>query len=245
MNASQPRFLDDSALAKVWIGVAFGAVVLIAHSFWTPEVEPMRPRELALDTSDKETFNDARSGENLDFIFRPLFWSSRRPTNVTEAPTDEVIFQPTETVASASLEGVTLLGVFSSNSKRGAIFSSRTDGARRLYVGESLQGWRLERAELRSAILTNGDGALAELELAVASSLPLPEAVANRSDTSQGGSADAPDGSQMAKNSVASESKREPADSPMTFEAIADRKRLEAEAADAEKAARSKEVKNG
>lgn len=244
MSALRPSLLSDTVLAKVWIGVAFSGLALVAHSFWSPDVEPMRPRELAPDTSAIEPFNDVRSDESMDFIFRPLFWSSRRPASRTEAAVDEVVEQPAETVASTSLEGVTLLGVFSSNSKQGAIFSNETNEVTRLYVGESLQGWRLERAELRSAIFRNGDGALAKLELAVASSLPLPEAVATRGDTRRVGSSGAPDSPQIINNSAAGESKREPANIPMTFEAIADRKRLEAESADAGKTARSKEDKN-
>ena len=54
-------------------------------------------------------------------------------------------------VPAGSIDGVRLLGVFSSGEAGGAIFSQRKRAASRLR-GRALRGWRLASTGLRSAV---------------------------------------------------------------------------------------------
>ena len=202
-----------------------GVALLIANLFWQPTVEPYMPAELAVNSPARSVPSGMDEEESLDFIFRPLFMSSRRPLErgatdpvpvpiaSQQAPSDEQL-----------LEGYQLLGVFSSGERGGVILLNQANERVRLFSGDALEGWVLDRTELRSAYFRDASGRAASLELAVASSLPMP--------TSRALSREAESGADV--NSAGSgkgNSSSPPAyDGPVTFESIATRQRQEMEA---------------
>ena len=91
------------------------------------------------------------------WLARPLFWEGRRPQDVV------VEAEPEENDSAGKLEGITLLGLFGAGEQGGAILAVKGE-QRRLLVGDSLRGWRLETLSGRTALFV-ADGREAELEL--------------------------------------------------------------------------------
>ena len=134
-----------------------------------------------------------------------------------------VAAQPKQEVSSPSLlEGYQLLGVFSSGGRGGVILLNKAKERVRLFTGDSVEGWELDRTELRSAYFSDAAGGVATLELAVASTLPMPMMAVPSGVTGAG------------VNSAADVSGNENAppayDGPVTFESIANRQKQEMEA---------------
>ena len=211
-----------SHLREIAGAVAVGSLLLIANLFWQPTVEPRLPAELAVVSPTSAPVSEMTEEESLDFIFRPLFLTTRRPLERV-APEEVVAAQPKQQVSSPSLlEGYQLLGVFSSGGRGGVILLNKAKERVRLFTGDSVEGWELDRTELRSAYFLDAAGGVATLELAVASTLPMPVMAV-------------PSGSAGADvNSAADASSNEDAppayDGPVTFESIANRQKQEMEA---------------
>jgi len=72
------------------------------------------------------------------------------------------------------MEGYQFLGIFSSDGASGVIVETQQKEKMRLGIGGSTGGWTLEKIDLRSAQFVDASGKTASLDLAVASSLPLP-----------------------------------------------------------------------
>lgn len=235
MNLSSVLILPSNYVRNIWLAVAAAGVVLSANSFRSPSVAPSAPAELRSEDVAPAAVQVMTAEDSLDFIFRPLFWTSRRPPKAVE---QEIIAsqQVAVDVDTSSLDGYSLLGVFSSGERQGVIVETKEDERLRLYMGDQLDGWRLVGTSLRQAFFEAPDGSSAGLELAVASSLPPPasavpaRAPAKNGDSEAGGS-----------GSVASDLTDEPS-SPkseaMTFGAIAERKLREARAAQSEQGER-------
>ena len=212
-------------LQKIGIAAFAGALALLANALWQPAVVPHMPAELGMRSQSEELAAGMLEEDNLDFIFRPLFLTSRRPMERVVA---EQIVEPeplTTTTTAAVLEGYQLLGVFSSGSAGGVILLDDANERFRLFVGEALQGWVLDRTDLRSAHFHSDAGATAALELAVASTLPLPKVAAVSAQTPVQGSRA---GGGAATGQAKTES--EPVyDGPVTFESIGARQKREME----------------
>ena len=207
----------------------FGVATLLANNLWHPSVEPLYPKELELQAQTELSVSGTAQEDTLDFIFRPLFQSNRRPRETVA--TEEI--DPPELVELAAakvdaLAGYKLLGVFSSDTARGVILTKDSKERMRLYEGEFLHGWQLRGTNLRGASFSDDAGQELMLELAVASSLPIPPAVAppvaassaNESQTTASSSAEqANSGTQNANANEAAK-----AVAP-TFDAIAAKQR--------------------
>lgn len=158
-----------------WVALV-GSLTLIANILWSPSVEPLYPAELVMDVSSESPAQAMVQDESMDFIFRPLFLPARKPVEVAiqaePETTDEEILLPTTVDA---LKGYALLGVFSSDDVSGAILLKDEKERVRLYVGESLEGWQLQDTGLRAASFSSPQGDRVTLELALASTLPIPE----------------------------------------------------------------------
>ena len=130
-------------------------MLLAASHFFTPHIEPLYPAELS-QQGVGEAPPDWPTSAAKDFILRPLFSAARRP----EAPItiEEVATPPIEAIEAVSLEGISLLGVFSSSGKGGAILELEDSTRTRLYVGEQLNGWTLTDTHLRTATFTSSSG---------------------------------------------------------------------------------------
>ena len=143
-----------------------GAAISLALFLVTPKVEPFPPSELTM--LSEAPSQPAEADDSLDFIFRPLFLKDRRsPEPVLEAETRKALPPAMEV---ESLEGVTLLGIFSSGESAGIIIL-REGERQRIYAGEAVMGWTLTDVHSRTAFFNNDAGGVAELSLALASSL--------------------------------------------------------------------------
>ena len=217
-------WLSDHYLRMAWVAGA-GVLLVLANAFWRPSVTPQLPAELGASLPSKLVSPGMQKEETLDFIFRPLFLNTRRPrataAQVIKAP-PEPETNPNETL---SLEGFQLLGVFSSGDGGGIIFYDESQERKsRLYVGESIEGWRLESVANRNANFSNQAGRNAALKLALASTLPAPRLSSAQSNDSgqslgtpktEGGQKEMPQGSS---------SKKEPS-GPVTFDSIVEQQK--------------------
>lgn len=89
----------------------------------------------------------AAAGRN-EIIYRPLFWSSRRPVDTVAALADPDS-RPGE------LQGVKLLGLFGSGKQAGVIALVQ-DQKRRILLGDTVEGWTLESITPRTLVVSNG-----------------------------------------------------------------------------------------
>ena len=89
--------------------------------------------------------------ESLDFIDRPLFWSSRRPPVAAITEEVAVVAQVSDEAKAEKLEGIQLLGTFGSGDQSGVIVAAKDDERDRLYVGDTLSGWTLTEVASRAA----------------------------------------------------------------------------------------------
>ena len=213
-----------SHLKEIGLAVLLGVLALFANLFWQPSVTPFMPAELAVVSPVKTASSGMTKEESLDFIFRPLFLTTRRPLErVVAEPV--VIEQPSQQTLSPNLlEGYQLLGVFSSGTRGGAILLNEAKERVRIFTGDSVEGWILERTDLRAAHFRDVSGGSASLELAVASTLPMLRVVAPPVEaeavTRVNSTADTRGNNQAP-----------PAyDGPVTFESIANRQKQEAKA---------------
>lgn len=219
-------------LRPIGLVLALGILSVGVNALWAPSVEPIYPSNLApvVETAPQPD-RGLVAEESLDFIDRPLFWSSRRPP--VAVATDEVAVVTEESdaleAAAEQLEGVQLLGTFGSGDRSGAIIAAKDDERERLYVGDTLGGWTLIEVASRAAFFESPAGARATIDLAVASNLPKPATVASAAPVE----ATADDGGASSANEATPET-TEPARSsyrgPVTFDSIAQKQRERVEA---------------
>ena len=211
-------------LKEIGMCAGIGLALLVANIFWQPAVEPIMPAELKVATPGKLVSPSMTEEESLDFIFRPLFSTSRRPM---EPPAPELVVVPKpdqQSVDRRLLEGHQLLGVFSSGDRGGVILFDPAQERVRLYIGDSIGGWVLQSTDLRSAHFVDAAGGTASLELAMASSLPMPQSVAvspRREPATSVNTAGKGEGDNPSPPAY---------DGPVTFESIARRQKQEMEA---------------
>ena len=206
---------------------------VVINAVWPPSIDPLSPAELA-GTGGEESISGPQTAQaSLDFIFRPLFRPSRKPPAQKESAPTVAVQQTTEVAPMKILSGYSLLGVFASGETSGAIVSTTEGQRQRVYVGDQLDGWRLQRTSLRAAYFENAAGAEEAIELAVASSLPgLPTVApappnATPAATSTGGEQADSGGNAVAETANRPSRPR----GPVTFESIRARKLAEQEAA--------------
>ena len=205
---------------------------VVINAVWPPSINPISPAELAV-TGIDESMMTPQSVETLDFIFRPLFRPSRKPPAQIEPAPPVAVQQMPEVASMKILSGYILLGVFASGETSGAIVATKEGQRQRLYVGDQLDGWRLQGTSLRAAYFENAAGVEAAMELAVASSLPvLPTVATGRPKVTPAATSSEGERSDSGENAVPEIAKRrQRATGPVTFDSIAARKRAEQEAA--------------
>ena len=206
---------------------------VMINAVWSPSIDPISPAELARMGVEESMPLPRTAQASLDFIFRPLFRPSRKPPAQTVSTPTVEVHQTTEVASVKILSGYSLLGVFASGETSGAIVSTTEGQRQRVYVGDQLDGWRLQKTSLRAAYFENAAGVEAAIELAVASSLPeLPTVAPARPKVTPAATSAGGERSDSGKNDVAETAKRPMRPSgPVTFESIAARKRAEQEAA--------------
>ena len=221
MKWRELAFWPQSHLPQVGLGVAACLVMLSVNALVTPSVEPIYPAELDISSEIAGSETDGRV-QPQDFITRPVFQWSRRPT--VAVVVEQAMPEPVPEPPAETLDGAALLGVFASGGVGGAILKLE-DGTRlRLYTGESVNGWELTETALRSAVFVASSGATSRLELAVASTLPDLETVP---PVLQSKSPDAPPATEVAQTR---EAHSEPDTGRVSFGSIARDKALAVEA---------------
>ena len=174
MNAFHDQSLwADKILKPAWAAVAAGLALLLIVSLWTPDVEPIMPERTAVVGDTLALAEPDSVGSSDGFVDRPLFLTSRRPAvSPAEAPElgqSQTVYED----AAEQIEGVTLLGIFSSSDASGVIVSEKGVGHRRIFEGDQLQGWELVGVESRGAVFS-GAGKTARLDMQVVSKVPAP-----------------------------------------------------------------------
>ena len=211
-------------LREIGIAAGIGVALLCANFFWQPSVEPFKPAELAVASPAEPGSSGMVEEESLDFIFRPLFLSARRPIERVAPEVVVVAEVQSQTLDQQLLDGYQLLGVFSSGGRGGVILLDKAKERVRLFTGDSVEGWVLDSTDLRSANFVDAAGGRATLELAVASTLPMPRSATR--PLAAGASPDVNSAGSGGGNNAAP-----PAyDGPVTFESIARRQKQEMEA---------------
>jgi len=155
------------AVRYLLVGVALLGFLLFARWLWTPSVQPVLPAELESSYSALTGTVASPSQAPLDFIFRPLFNSSRTPRdNTAPVKAEEPVSSPEVVVVDMS--GYQLMGTFASEGREGVILKTKDGDRQRLLIGQVLDGWELDAVNARSGLFTNQSGEIAELGLALA-----------------------------------------------------------------------------
>ena len=175
-------------MKPAWAAVAAGASFVII-SLWTPDVEPIMPERTAVVGDTLALGEPDTAGSSDGFVTRPLFLTSRRPI-VSLAVA--VRIGPTPTVyedAVEQIEGVTLLGIFSSGDASGVIVSEKGVGHRRIFEGDHLQGWELVGVE--SGVRFFREGKTARLDMQIVSKVAVAAEAKQLDDRTNPGAASA------------------------------------------------------
>tara|TARA_B100001057_G_scaffold398306_2_gene408810 strand:- start:105 stop:632 length:528 start_codon:yes stop_codon:yes gene_type:complete len=169
MNALDDHSLwADKILKPAWATVSAGVTLLVIMSFWTPDVEPIMPERAALADDTLALGQPDSAGSSDGFASRPLFLSGRRPIALLEGTSELAQPEAVNEDVGEQIEGVTLLGIFSSGDASGVIVSEKGLGQRRIFEGEQLQGWELVGVKPREAVFSGG-GKTARLDMRIVS----------------------------------------------------------------------------
>lgn len=165
-------------LALILVSGAFWAAALPLAPSLAPSSEALQAVAVVLPANATEVdylkgFSPARSTENGAFpangselsimASRPLFWMGRRPVIIDETKIEDVE-EDVSLVNSRELDKVKLVGIYYAGDISGAIVW--VDGKRRrIALGESLMGWRLESVDPSEVNFSNGvQGKMIRLE---------------------------------------------------------------------------------
>lgn len=146
-------------------------------------VDPISPALAPVSGAAADEISPESDAGGSDFVFRPLFLMGRQSLAPTDVETVVTETEAADAVTSEplALEGVVLLGVVASGEQEAIIV--RSEGKRlRLTAGDQIMGWTLSSVDPRSAEFTGAAGRLAQVDLALASNLALPEASSGGSD---------------------------------------------------------------
>ena len=169
MNAPDEHSLwADKILKPAWAVVAAGVTLLVIISLWTPDVEPIMPEKTALVGDTLALGQPDTAGSSDGFSSRPLFLGGRRPIVSLEEASELAQPEAVNEDSVEQIEGVTLLGIFSSADASGVIVSEKGVGQRRIFEGDQLQGWELVGVEPRGAVFSGGGG-FARLDMQIVS----------------------------------------------------------------------------
>lgn len=220
------------AVQYLFAGMALFGFLLFARWLWTPSVQPVLPAELESSYSALTGTVASPSQAPLDFIFRPLFNSSRAPRdNTAPVKAEEPVSSPELVVVDMS--GYQLMGTFASEGREGVILKTKDGDRQRLLIGQVLDGWELDAVNARSGLFTNQSGEIAELGLALAM---LPEQRSVMLNPPSGALGDEASPSAVNPDQQGSAEKASPP-APTTFDEVWERRRQESEASQATRAA--------
>lgn len=141
------------SLRGLMILMALMMAWLLLSLVWVPQVASVAPPvELLTTRSHTDTaVSSPVSTPTYDFVDRPLFLAGRRP--VVNEPLDDVQSEPLTTEV-VTLDGFSLMGVFSSGGVEGVMLKSEQGESLRLYLGQDLEGLQLTQVESRGALFS-------------------------------------------------------------------------------------------
>ena len=223
MTAHRALSWPGSHLRHIGLACLAALASLVVNVFWMPTLDPVMPAELSGADADSALRDKVWSegGGSLDFIVRPLFLVNRRPPEEMAVAPPAVDVEPADEASVVALDSYALIGIFASGDLAGVILKDAQDNRYRLYVGETLEGWRLTGTSLRAARFEDGTGRPGGLELTVASSLPAPEAV-SKPETQEGDTSTSRQQENRGSNQTDGV---ESTGGRLTFEAVAQRQR--------------------
>lgn len=204
------------------VALLVGVAMLGIQSVWEPSVTALEPAELEGQPVVLSGLSPDTAEPTMDFVFRPLFSISRRAAEKTAVPEPDVEIAVAKEAVVADMKGFVLLGVFASANSEGVILRSKDGVRQRLYVGEQVGGWTLNSVEPRAGEFSGPSGERGRLSLAITSSLP-PLTAPQRSEQGAETVSAAP------AEPKADRKPEEPRMSPVTFDAIWEQRRRDAE----------------
>jgi len=171
---NEQSLLHERLLRPLWLTVCACMLSVFGVYLWTPNIAPIAPAKASL-LFEQESWKEPESAQSSDaFITKPLFLIGRRPPSIEGPAATEAAPVEIPVASVARIEGVTLLGIFSSAGVSGVILAETGVGRRRLVEGDSVQDWVLTGVESRAAIFSNG-ATSARLEMALLSEFRKPE----------------------------------------------------------------------
>lgn len=154
------------------VAVAAGLTLLVVQWVWTPSVKPIPPAAMAINELSVGGLSPQTDARSVDFVFRPLFNESRRPSSDRKEAVVDSAPQQEKIEVLADMDGYVLLGVFASGDREGVILRSKDGRRQRLYLGAEIDGWTLTAVDARSGTFSGPAGERGMLGLALATSLP-------------------------------------------------------------------------
>jgi type II secretory pathway component PulC len=127
-------------------------VLIVFQSLRLTTLAPPEPRMPSADSMQVSQLQGAAAtvasaGDTIRA--RPLFWQSRRPIAVVKAAPSAA--RPKAQTQSGNIDNVKLLGVFGAGDSAGIIALVKGK-KQRVMVGDSVEGWKLEKVELDRAV---------------------------------------------------------------------------------------------
>ena len=171
MSPARKPIAINRLLRLLWLSVGAAGLALVVSSFWMPEVDPVMPGSTAMTAEELVSAVQVEARYDGSFVARPLFMNDRRPASGFDPGSQTEMPIVLTEVEPKKIEGVTLLGVFSSAGVSGVILSEAGRGQRRLTEGDRLQGWTLTNVESRAAVFQDGDR-IARVDMALVSKAP-------------------------------------------------------------------------
>ena len=206
------------ALVTLWIVVILGYAINAAALLFWPKVESVSP-DLAINSSlgDSAVVAQQAALSGRAFVDRPLFLPGRRSRAALDS--NLAIPQEAEAVGAGALEGIELVGLFSSETELGVILLDETRSSIRLRRGQAFKGWTLVEVDPHAAFFESASGGRMKMGLAA----PLDSQKTSGVSVPKRGNG-APNPNLSASVGAADTSSKSPGVSPLTLESMYQRK---------------------
>ena len=201
-------------LVPLWIVVVLGYAINAAALLFWPKVESVSP-DLAINSSlgDSAVVAQQAALSGRAFVNRPLFLPGRRSRAALDS--NLAIPQEAEAMGAGALEGIKLVGLFSSETELGVILLDETRSSVRLRKGQILKGWTLVEVDPHAAFFESASGGRVKMGLAA----PVGSQQTSGVSAPEGGNG--PSNANLTASLVAADtSSKSPSESPLTLESM-------------------------
>ena len=141
------------------VGLGLGALALlllglvVVSSLGQSQVERITPSADAIVVAPEYQAESVDAQGSLEIRARPLFWRSRRPEDPMAA---ELLAQAQQRTVELKPLKFKVAGVFGAGSDDAGFIAVTKDEVRRIRLGESIEGWTVERIEATTVELAGG-----------------------------------------------------------------------------------------